>query len=141
MVQIRNILEIPDSEFEFTFSRSSGPGGQHVNKVSSRVTLWFDIEKSGYLSEAQKERLKQRLSGRINRDGKLHVSSQDSRSQSANREAVLQRFALIVGEALEEERSRKATRIPRTSRERRLLAKKRRSRLKKERGKILTDGD
>ncbi len=87
MVQIRHTLEIPDSEFEFTFSRSGGPGGQHVNKVSSRVTLWFDLENTSYLSETQKARLRDRLGGRINRDGKLHVSCQESRSQSSNREA------------------------------------------------------
>jgi ribosome-associated protein len=74
-------LAIPEHELAFSASRSSGPGGQNVNKVSSRVTLTFDVENSPSLSDSQRRRIRSRLQTRINKDGVLRVISQISRSQ------------------------------------------------------------
>ncbi len=130
MIPIMNGLTIPSEELAFTASRSRGPGGQNVNKVETRVTLHFDVLGSPSLTEDQKRRLLTRLKTRINKDGVLRVSSQQARSQAANREAALERFVELVRHALTPRRPRKKTGIPAASRERRLKAKKRRGRLK-----------
>jgi len=130
MPRITEGLAIPDQELSFTFSRSSGPGGQHVNKVNSRVTLWFDLEASPSLSDRQKARLRQRLATRINKEGRLWLVAFASRSQHANREAALLRFANLLREALAEDRPRFETKIPRASRQNRLDAKKHRANIK-----------
>ena len=123
-------LSIPDQELSFAYSRSPGPGGQHVNKVNSRVTLWFDIDASPSLSERQKERLRARLATRINKQGRLWLVAFAERSQHANREAAIVRFATLLRMALREERPRLATKVPRASRLRRLETKKHRAALK-----------
>lgn len=140
MPQITPSLTIADHEFSFTFSRSSGPGGQHVNKVNSRVTLWFDVEASPSLSNQQKSLLYQRLSTRINKEAKLWLVVFASRSQHANREAAVLRFATLLREALSEEKARFDTKIPRASRQKRLDAKKHRATIKgQSRGKVQVD--
>lgn len=126
---------IPLSELTFTFSRSGGPGGQHVNKVNSRVTLWFDLRHSPSLSEGQKNRLAKRLAGRINQQGQLWLVGDRRRSQMANRQDVIARFYDLLRAGLKTKRPRKKTRVSKAARERRLSAKKCRGRLKKERGR------
>ena len=130
MPQINPELTIPDHELSFTFSRSPGPGGQHVNKVNSRVTLWFDLASSPSLSDGQKARLRQRLATRINRDGRLWLVAFASRSQHANRESACLRFASLLAEALSEERPRRPTKVPRAARQNRLDAKRHRATIK-----------
>ena len=131
MIIINESLAIPDDEVTLTASRSSGPGGQNVNKVNSRITLWFDIAKSGSLDESQRARLFERLAGRITGEGILHVSSQKHRSQLANRDEAIARFAELVAGALRERARRKATRVSQAAKARRLEEKKRRSAVKK----------
>lgn len=138
MVQVLDDLEIPEGELVFTTSRSSGPGGQNVNKVNTRVTLLFDVEGSAYLSAQQRELLRRRLPGRINRDGVLRVVSQRHRTQLANREAVLQRFAALLREALTEAPERVPVEIPARVERKRLEEKRRRGRLKRERAADLS---
>jgi ribosome-associated protein len=123
-------LTIPEQEIHFTFSRSPGPGGQHVNKVNSRVTLWFDVDASPTLTADEKQRLHQRLSTRINKEGRLWLVAFASRSQHANRESALLRFAALLREAFTDERHRLATKVPNASKKRRLAAKKHRATLK-----------
>src|SRR5215510_13043590 len=104
MIAIMAGVEIPESELEFVASRSGGPGGQNVNKVSSRITLRFDLEKSGALNPDQRRRIRAKLASRINKDGVLQVSSQRTRSQDLNREEALLRFAELLREAIREDK-------------------------------------
>jgi ribosome-associated protein len=134
-IRILPSLTIPAAEISFTFSRSSGKGGQHVNKVNSRATLWFDVEASPSLTSEQKELIRQRLAGRINRQGVLQIDADRRRSQGANREDALVRFAALLRGALHEDKARRKTRPTRASKKRRLQAKKHRSLLKKQRGR------
>ncbi|MGQ4809472.1 Peptidyl-tRNA hydrolase ArfB [Candidatus Entotheonellaceae bacterium PAL068K] len=133
MIDITCRLAIPEDELTFTASRSSGPGGQHVNKVSSRVTLRFNIVASPSLSEAQKRRLLTRLATRISKDGVLRVISQQYRSQPANHRAAIERFVTLLQEALASTPPRRQTAVPSAVKQRRLEAKKHRSRLKQRR--------
>jgi ribosome-associated protein len=128
-------VEIPESELEFIASRSGGPGGQNVNKVSSRVTLRFDLGRSSALSEEQRQRIRAKLSSRINKEGVLQVTSQRTRSQDLNRDDALERFAELLRAALREEKKRLKTRATRASQEERLREKKRRRVVKELRSK------
>ena len=139
LIEIRTDLRIPSSEISFTSSRSSGPGGQNVNKVSTRVTLLFNVDSSPSLSKAQKERLGERLGTRISQAGVLQVNSQEHRSQLRNRQAALERFIRLLREALHRPRPRRPTRKPRRAREERLRRKKQRGQLKKGRSNVAPD--
>ena len=135
MPVITEHLTIPDHELTYTTSRSSGPGGQHVNKVSSRVTLIFDVTASPSLSENQKRLILTRLATRVNREGKLRVVSQAHRSQAANREEAVQRFAALIRSALRRQPTRHKTKVPAAARQRRLDTKRQRSQVKQRRAK------
>jgi ribosome-associated protein len=139
MILIKSDLEIPDEELSFEFSRSSGPGGQNVNKVSTRVTLLFDVERSPSLAEEQRSRILSRLRTRITKAGILRITSQKHRSQSANREAARVRFTELMREALRRARPRRKTKVPKTIREKRLQEKKQRGRLKRQRSRDYED--
>jgi ribosome-associated protein len=127
-------LVIPLAELTFATSRSSGPGGQNVNKVESRVTLSFPVASSPSLDERQRTRIYERLATRISKAGLLRVTAQRHRTQAANREEVLRRFAELLREALTEEPPRRPTRVPAPARRRRLRDKRRRGDLKRARG-------
>jgi len=134
MIAIRSDLSLPEGELRFSVSRSGGPGGQHVNKVSTRVSLEFDVDASPSLSDAQKRKIHERLSSRLTRDGRLRLSCGVHRSQAANRREVVERFVRLLGEALRPRRRRVPTKIPPAARIRRRDEKLHRSRLKRERG-------
>ena len=135
MIVINNQLSIPEHELSYTTSRSSGPGGQHVNKVSSRITLLFNVDASPNLSESQKRLMRSRLATRINQKGVLRVVSQKYRSQTANQEAARERFAELVRQALCRQPSRRPTSVPATAKQQRLDDKKRQSQRKRDRAR------
>jgi ribosome-associated protein len=126
-------VPIPESELIFKASRSSGPGGQNVNKLNTRVTVLFNVAGSPTLSEEQKQQVLSRLAGRIDKEGVLHVAAQKHRSQEANRRAAVERLQQLVREALAPMPVRKKTKAPVAARERRLQEKKQRSDRKQQR--------
>jgi ribosome-associated protein len=111
-------------EMNFQATRSSGPGGQHVNKVSTRVELRFNIPASELLSEQQKEVLLRKLSGKLTKEGELIVSSEETRSQKRNKEDCISKFYELLGQALKPPKKRLRTRPTAASRKKRLEGKK-----------------
>jgi ribosome-associated protein len=139
MVVINDNLDIPKSEISFRYARSSGPGGQNVNKVATKVTLLFDVRASATLTDEQKTRIEERLANRISSAGLLHVTSQRHRTRSANQREVVERFSDVIGSALHERRHRKRTRLPSSAKRRRLETKRRRSNVKATRRRPSSD--
>src|SRR5262245_5490992 len=119
-------LAIPENEITFTASRSGGPGGQNVNKVSSKVTLAFDVRGSAVLSEEQKRKIAGKLATSINKEGILQGVSQRTRSQELNRDDVLTRFAELLVRALTPQRQRIKTGTPRSAKTQRMDEKRKR---------------
>lgn len=123
---------IPDLEPEIHVktSRSGGKGGQHVNKVSTKVELGFDIEASQLLSVEQKALLLEKLGGKLTKEGKLLVVSQSERSQPGNKRVALQKMYMLLENALKVQKQRKPTKVSKTVKEKRLQAKKQHANLK-----------
>jgi ribosome-associated protein len=124
---------IPTDELGERFSTSSGPGGQHANKASTRAELTWNIESSSVLGPRQRERLRSRLASRLDSNGVLRVASEKHRSQLRNREEARTRLAELVDRALKVERPRVKTKPTRAGKERRLQQKRRRSEIKRAR--------
>ena len=126
-------IAIPDEELEWKFIRSSGPGGQNVNKVASAVQLRFLLPQNTSLPAAARARLRRLAGQRLVDDGSILLSARTERSQEQNRRAALERLADLVRAALIEPKIRKKTRPTRASKERRIDTKKRRAGTKRER--------
>ncbi|MBS4041165.1 MAG: aminoacyl-tRNA hydrolase [Flavobacteriales bacterium] len=122
-------------EVTFTAVRSSGAGGQHVNKVSSKIQLRWEVSKSSCFSEVEKERILLKVASLINEEGVLRISSQNSRSQFSNKKDAIQKFFTILENAFKEPKKRVATKVPKAVKEKRLQSKKRISELKNSRKK------
>ena len=135
LLAVNETLSIPRSELDVRVSRSSGAGGQHVNKTSSRVEIFWNIPSSRALDEDQRARLLGRLSSRLTTDGSIRVVASDTRSQTRNRELAEERLADLVRRALIVPKKRRATKPTKASREARLESKKRHSTKKAERRK------
>jgi len=135
MIEITADISLGQEELTFRASRSSGPGGQNVNKLNTRITVLFDVAGSPSLSAGQKKRIRSKLPTRIDKHGVLRVVSQKHRTQEANRRAATERLQQLLAEALYRRPVRKKTKIPVAANERRLKEKKRRARLKQERAK------
>ena len=133
MIEITRDIQITEDELIFKASRSAGPGGQNVNKVNTRITLFFDVAGCRNFSEQHKRRIFSRLSTRIDKNGILRVVSQKFRTQKANRNAAVERLRDLLAGALKTKPLRKKTRIPYAAKQKRLEDKKKRSRLKRQR--------
>ena len=138
-LRIRRNLVIAAGELVESASRSGGPGGQHVNKTSTRVTLRWNVRDSAALGPTQRARLLARLGPRLTRGGDVVVHAGRSRSRAKNREAARTRLAEIVREALRVTRRRVPTRPGKTVRERRLQEKKHRGATKRGRSRPRND--
>jgi ribosome-associated protein len=139
MLQISNKVSIPRSELRFRFSRSGGPGGQHVQKSSTRVELLFDVAHSPSLSDEERLRVLERLSSHIDSTGTLRLVARSERSQWQNREEAIERFQTLMRKALRRRKKRRATRPTAAARERRLRHKRNRSLTKRLRHKVHAD--
>lgn len=132
---INDRIVIPVSELEISFSRSSGPGGQHVNKTSSQAELVFDLANSPSIPEEDKAWLLERLSHRLDSVGRIRLTSQESRSQRQNKGKVVEKLRELLIHGLRRPKARKATKPSRSSVARRLDSKKKHGDLKKMRKK------
>jgi ribosome-associated protein len=132
---VNDAVSIPRSELDFRASRSSGAGGQHVNKTSSRIEVFWNPLSSRALTEDQRDRLRHKLATRITTEGSIRVVASDMRSQGRNKELAEERLADLVRAALLVPKKRRPTRPTRASKEARLEGKKRQSHKKQERSK------
>ncbi len=113
-----------DHELKFNFSKSSGPGGQHVNKVNTKVELRFSIEDTSLLNEEQKLIINAKLSSKINQEGELIVIAQEKRSQIQNKELAIEKFYNLINKALIPRKKRLRSQVTQASKEKRLKLKK-----------------
>lgn len=134
MLTVTPDLAIDDRELEETFIRASGPGGQNVNKVATAVQLRFDVRRSPSLPEAVRERLMHLARNRISAEGELVIEARRFRTQEQNREDARQRLAALIRSALEPPKPRRATRVTKAAKARRLESKRRHSQVKHLRG-------
>ena len=136
-IVISDHLAIPVAELRFRFSRSSGPGGQNVQRSATRVELLFDVAHSSSLTDDQRQRILQRLAGYIDGEGELRIVSSATRSQLENRADAIIRFQMLVAAALRRRKHRVPTRPSAGARERRLTEKKGRAEVKSTRRKVV----
>ena len=132
-------VRIPRAELVYRATPSGGPGGQHVNRVATRIELWWNMATTVALSEAQRTLVRERLAGRIDGDGWLRIVAADSRSQTRNREAATERFGALVAAALKPRKKRKPTRVSPAQKRARLETKRRRGEAKRLRGRVRPD--
>ena len=133
LLAVNETVSIPRSELDVRVSRASGAGGQHVNKTSSRVEIFWNVLTSRAVDDEQRSRLREKLASRLTSDGSVRVVASDMRSQSRNRELAEQRLAELVRRALVVPKKRRATRPTKAAKEARLESKKRHSTKKAER--------
>ena len=139
LLAVNESLSIPRTELDTRVSRSSGAGGQHVNKTSSRVEIFWNIVGSRAVSEEQRARLREKLASKLTMEGSIRVVASDMRSQSRNRELAEERLAELVRRALVIPRKRRATKPTRAAKEARLDSKKRHSTKKRDRRNTVID--
>jgi ribosome-associated protein len=138
-VPIKNGIVIPEHELEITTSRAGGPGGQHVNKTNTRITVRWNVKNTQTLSEEQKNHVLERLKSRLTTEGDLIIHNNTSRSQHHNKTMALLQLAKEVNKALHVPKKRTATTISRAGKESRLHAKNQRSAIKKLRSKKINN--
>lgn len=133
MIRITDSLTIDENALQWSFTRSSGPGGQNVNKVSTAVELRFDIARA-FLPEDLKARLRPLAGRQLTQDGILLITAQETRSQERNREIALQKLVMLLRKAAQRPKRRIATKPTRSSAARRLDSKAKRAQTKRLRG-------
>ena len=138
-IPIKNGIAIPYHELEIPTSRSGGPGGQHVNKTETRITVRWNVKETSVLTERLKERVLKNLESRLTTDGDLIIHNRESRSQLQNKKNALAHLAATVRKALFVPKKRMKTKVPKKSKEKRLQDKKRRGDIKKGRSKKLDE--
>ncbi len=138
-IAITRAVSLPYSALKFRFSRSSGPGGQNVNKVATKVELLFDPAALRGLAEVHRERLNAGLSHRLDSRGILHIVADESRSQWSNRESAVAKLVATLREVLRERKMRRPTSPTSGSRVHRAFTKVRRSKVKRLRGRVSTE--
>ena len=129
-------FQLIKSELTFTTSRSSGPGGQNVNKVNSKVTLKWDIAHSEILTEEEREVITKKMASRMTIDGVLMLTSQDNRSQIQNKEEAIEKLETLLVKAFEKKKKRKATKPSKGAVQNRIEKKKKNAEKKQWRQKI-----
>ena len=130
-LHVKNGIVIPDHELEITTSRAGGPGGQHVNRTDTRVTVRWNVQNSIALTPEQQRRVLQNLQSRLTTEGDLLVSNCVSRSQQQNKDAAFAQLAQEISKALYVPKTRMKTRVSRAAKEKRLHEKSRRGDIKK----------
>lgn len=133
MIQITDTLFIREDEIQLDFIRSSGPGGQHVNKVSTAVQLRFDVRQSDTLTDEIRHRLLRIAGGKMTEDGVLIIKAQRFRSQDKNRKDAIDRLIELIRKATVKPKPRRKTRPSPAARQRRLSTKKKRGEIKRQR--------
>lgn len=135
-VRVNHGITIPEHELEITTSRSSGAGGQHVNKTSTKITVRWNVRTSAVLTDEQKQRVLEKLASQITADGDLIIHSSVTRSQEQNRKMALVRLGQIISKALHVPKKRMKTKVSAGAKEARLEEKSHRGTIKKLRSKI-----
>ena len=133
---VNNKIQIPRNELVFKASRSSGPGGQNLNKLNTKISAEVDIANCSFLTAEQKAIVLRKLAARLTKDSRLIVESQKFRSQKANRDFAVEKLAEIIENSLKKPKKRRPTKPSRTSVEKRLKSKKLNSLLKQQRRKF-----
>lgn len=141
MIEITSSLSIDENEIQLDFIRSSGPGGQNVNKVSSAVQLRFNVDSSATLPDAVKARMHQLARSRITEEGVLLIEAKRFRTQEQNREDALARLIALIRQATEVPKTRRKTRPSAASQAKRIQSKKRRGEIKRSRREVTSDLD
>ena len=131
MIEVNDSIQIDENELDFDFIRSSGPGGQNVNKVSSGVQLRFEVESSPSLPEGVRKRLRSLAGNRMTKEGVLIIDANQYRTQEQNRQDAIDRLVALVRQAAKKPKVRRRMKTPASQKQKRLEAKKRRSEKKR----------